>query len=69
MFYPMLQIIYDFCSILLHCTHLAINPVLFFFYQIHFSLQNKMILADQECMAAAVCIIIILGAITHPLQR
>ena len=30
MFYPILQIIYDFCSILLHCTHLAINPILFF---------------------------------------
>jgi len=29
MFYPILQIIYDFCSILLHCTHIAINPILF----------------------------------------
>jgi hypothetical protein len=46
-----------------HRSHLAINPKLFLgFFPKSLSLQNKMVLTDEDDMTAALCIIIILGA-------
>ena len=62
-----LQIIYYFCSIRHHRSHLAINPILFFFSFFFpwksLSLQKEKVLTNKDGIVAVFCIIIIRGTI------